>query len=301
MKKFVSFFIAISVLLVFLDILFGYAADVYHKEYGLQGDYQPIEYVMKKCKDDVLLLGSSVVLNSLMPSVIEDSLGLTCYNAGANLQTMPYFHTILNCVLQRYTPKMVIIGLRPDELSGDDMGRYHLLVPYYHTGYSEIDSFLENKNRHEKFVLKSNLYRYNTIWFRILLYHFLRNNPNDVNKGFLAHEKPLMPPYMTNTKGSQEISENKLEIMNDIVRICKDRGIEIVYYFPPMYTRLEGKTGTVKEIERICNKNGYHYYYDAQDSIFLDHQEWFYDIRHLNKYGALEYSKLFSSRLKHIL
>lgn len=302
MKRLVSFIISIIAVLVAIDFLFGYAANIYIKKYGLRGDYQPIEYVIKQCQDEALFIGSSVVINSLMPSVIEDSLGITCYNTGANSQTMPYFHTILNCVLQRYTPKMIILGLRPDELSGDDIGRYHLLVPYYHTGHNEIDSVLESKNEHEKYLLKSNLYRYNTIWFRILLYHFLRGDESITlkNKGFSGHEKPLFPPFMTNSKGDQIVSEKKVSIFEDIIRICKDQEIILVVYIPPMYTKYEEKTSTINELEHICKDNNIIFYCDMQDSLFWEHQEWFYDNVHLNKYGSLEYSKIFAARLKNI-
>ena len=298
MKKFLFFFITITTLLIVIDFLFGYSAETYIKKYGLRGDYQPIEHIIKKCEDEVLFIGSSVVINSLMPSVLEDSLGMSCYNAGANGQTMQYFHTILNCVLQRYTPKMIILGLRPDELYGDGMLRYHLLVPYYNTGYNEIDSVLESKDGREKYLLKSSLYRYNTIWFRILLYHFMGGH-NDNNKGFSGLEKPIIPPYLTNSMGSQDLSEIKVRILYDIVRKCKQRGIKLVVYSPPMYTKFKEKTGTVKELERICKDKRIPYYYDTQDSLFLGHQEWFYDNTHLNKYGSLEYSKLFASRLYH--
>lgn len=299
MRKLFSFFVAVVALLIAIDLLFGYLSDVYVKKYGLHGDYKSVEYVIKECKDDVLLIGSSVVINSLMPTVIEDSLGVTCFNTGANSQTLPYFHTILNCILRRYTPKMIVLGLRPDELSGEDIGRYNLLVPYYHTGINEIDSILESQDKREIYLLQSNLYRYNTIWFRILLYHFIRGHEN-TSKGFLAHEKPLLPPYMTNSAGSQDVSVTKIELFTDIIDKCKERGIEIVVYSPPMYTIYKEKTGTIKELERICGENNIPYYYDTQDKTFLDHQDWFYDNVHLNKYGALEYSKIFASRLKKI-
>lgn len=300
MKKSVGFILSIVILLLIVDFLFGYAANLYVNKYGLRGDYQPIEYVVKQCKDDAIFIGSSVVINSLMPSVLEDSLGISCYNAGANSQTMYYFNTISNSILQRYTPKMIILGLRPEEFSGDGLGRYHLLVPYYNKGYNEIDSVLESENKYEKYFLKSNLYRYNTIWFRILLYHFFRGNESEKikNKGFSGHEKPLFPPHLANSSLSQYVSDNKKVLFERLVRLCKERGITLVVYSPPMYTIYKEKTGTVKALEKICTDNDIRYYYDTQDSLFLKHPEWFYDNDHLNKYGALEYSKIFASRLK---
>ena len=296
MKKLITFIVSIIVILIASDLLFGYATNFYVKKCGLHGDYKSIEYVMKQCKEDVLFIGNSVVLNSLMPSIIEDSIGVTCYNTGANAQTLPYFHTILNCILKRYTPKMVILGFKPMEFSLEGISRYNLLIPYYHTGYREIDSTLESKNDYEKYLLQSSFYRYNTIWFRILSYHFIRGHEN-TNKGFLAKEKPIFPPKLSYTKESHSIHNNKVLIFEDIIRICKQRGINLIVYSPPIYKRYKEKTETIKALERICKDKNIQYYNDTQDSLFLAHQDWFYDSAHLNKFGAIEYSKLFAKRL----
>ena len=67
--------------------------------------------------------------------------------------------------------------------------------------------------------------------------------------------------------------------------------------FSPNIYALQRKSETVKEVERICKDKNIHFYNDTQDSIFLAHQDWFYDSSHLNKFGAIEYSKLFAKRL----
>ena len=297
MKKFLTFVSSGAVLIILADFLFGFSISHYIENYGLHGDYQPIEHVMKTCEDDVLAIGSSVVLNSFVPTVFEDSLGLTCYNAGANSQTMPFFHTILNSVLQRYTPKMILLGLRPNELSGNDIGRYHLLIPYYRRGINEIDSVLESKNKYEKYLLKSNLYRYNTVWFRIMLYHFIRDHEKGI-KGFSGHKKPLFPPQLTTSTEKSGVSVMKMKLFKDFVCQCEKRGIALVVYFPPMYTLYEEKTATVTEVQRLCQEHHIPCYYDTQDSIFLKHQEWFYDNVHLVKDASYIYSKSLVKRVK---
>jgi len=97
-----------------------------------------------------------------------------------------------------------------------------------------------------------------------------------------------------------EAFESSITSFRDIIFKCQQRGIKIVVYSPPMYRKYREKTGTVKELERFCKDNAIPYYYDTQDSLFLEHPEWFYDNTHLTKYGALEYSRLFASRLKHM-
>ena len=264
---------------------------------GLPGDYKPIEYALKECNEDILILGNSIVINSLKPSIIEDSLGLSCYNAGASGQTMFYYHTILNCVLKRYTPKLIVLGLRYADFDDDETLRYNILVPYYKQGFSEIDSILESKNSYEKYLLKSNLYRYNTIWFRILLYKFVNYN-NNGDKGFIGHEVPAFLPPMTLTTPKDYVSRVKMNLFKDIVLQCKMNKIQLVVYSPPMYTKILGDHASVREVEDICIENGIRFYNDIQDSYYLSHQEWFYDKSHINKDGALEYSKSFAHRLK---
>lgn len=302
MKKLAFFLISIVSLLFITDVLFGYAADLYTDKCGLRGDYKQIEQVFKETEDDILLFGSSVVINSMMPSVIEDSLGYTCFNAGANAQTLVYYHTMLNCVLQRYTPKVMVLGLTPGELTYNGVGRYKVLVPYYGKGYAEIDSVLASKDMCESIFLKSNLYRYNTIWFRILLYHILDYNEGNVTKGFMPHEVPFFPPTIRYFEASNKrITDRNIKLLNDIVSACKEKGIKLVVCFTPLYDKYDGTPCAVKEVQEICANNNIHCYYDAQDSLFLEHAEWFYDNLHLNRNGALEYSKIISSRLKTII
>lgn len=282
-----------------IDILMGVGSKYYVKNYTLPGDYQPIDYVIKHTNEDIILLGSSVVLNSVMPTVIEDSLNMTCYNGGGNGQNLIFCRTMLDCILKRYIPKMIVLGLRPNDLASPGLGRYNLLVPYYHIGFEIVDSCLESKNSYEKYLMASNLYRYNTIWFRILLYHFITPDTRG-EKGYVAKQNPLYPPEMTTTKGSRHIDENRLRDFMYLVNTCKENGIDMVVYFPPTYTKYEGQSVSVNKVRAICSENNIPCFYDAEDSEFLQHKEWFFDNVHLAKDGGLIYSQRLAHRLKTI-
>ena len=299
MKKLFVYIISVIVVLVLADWLFGFFAD-YQTKKGLKGDYIPVEYVMNHCNEDVLILGSSVVLNSVKPSTIEDSLNVSCYNAGANGQTIIYYYTMLNCILKRYTPKIIILGIRPTEFKDENILRYNLLVPYYHTGNTEIDSVLESSGSYEKYFLKSNFYRYNTIWFRILLYNFIGDNfVND--KGFLSHEKPKVPPILSKEDPEEYVSETKIHILQDIINTCKSRNIKLFVFTPPTYCNFSSQPMTISALQEKCEKNKIPYYNDVNCSEFMMHEDWFYDTSHLNKYGAEVYSKIMAERIKHYL
>ena len=297
MKKLSIFIVSVVVVLVVADLLFGVVM-TFQKKIGLKGDYKPIEYVIKQCNEDVLIMGSSVVLNSLNPTIIEDSLGMSCFNAGASSQTPYYYHTILNCILKRYCPKLIVLGIRTAEFDSEDQLQYNILVPYYHTGYSEMDSVLERKNSYEKYLLHSNLYRYNTIWFRILLYNFFGDYERG-EKGFIAHEKPAMLPKMTQYNGvSRYVSVAKENLFRDFIAICKQNNIKLIVYTPPVYSEFKNTPATVQRVVEICKETDVPYYNDMSNNQFISQQDLFYDQVHFNKYGAVAYTQMFINRLR---
>lgn len=297
MKKLSIFIVSVVVVLVIADFLFGIVMS-FQKKLGLKGDYKPIEYVMKECKEDVLIMGSSVVLNSLNPTIIEDSLGMSCFNAGASSQTPYYYHTMLNCILKRYTPKLIVLGIRTAEFDSEDQLQYNILVPYYHTGYSEMDSVLEGKSCYEKYLLRSNLYRYNTIWFRILLYNFFGDNERG-KKGFIAHERPSMLPKMTQYNGDNKyVSTTKEDLFRDFIAICKQHNVKLIVYTPPVYSKFKNIPATIQRVDEICKENDVPYYNDMCNNQYISQQDLFYDQVHFNKYGAVTYTQMFVNRLK---
>lgn len=298
--KLARFIISVITIVIVIDLLMGVASKYYVNNHTLPGDYQPIDYLIKQTNEDIILLGSSVVLNSVMPAIIEDSLNMSCYNGGGNGQHLIFCRTMLDCILKRYTPKMIILGMRPDELASSGLGRYNLLVPYYHTGFEIVDSCLESKTSYEKYLMASSLYRYNTIWFRILLYHFITPDTRG-EKGYVAKQNPLFPPEMTTTKGAEHIDENRLADFMYIVNICKEKEIDVVVYFPPTYTRYVGQSISVDKVKTICSENNIPCFYDAEDTEFLQHSEWFFDNVHLTKDGGLIYSQQIAHRLVQLL
>lgn len=296
MKKTLTYFSIIIVVVFIVDVFIGIASKYYVSNYRLAGDYEPIDYLLKESTDSIIILGSSVALNSLMPSIIEDSLNTTCFNGAANAQRMVFFRTMLECIAKRHKPKLIILGLDHYGMGLKGIGRYNILTPYYNMGYETIDSCLESKNRYEKVLLRSNLYRFNTIWFRMLLYNFITPDERGY-KGFVAKSQPLSPIIMKNVTDNGKIYKDRIADLNQIVNFCKNNKIKLIIYFPPSYAHFTKITGTIKTVKNICKRTNVSVYDDSQNPTFLQHSEWFHDYVHLDKNGAIEYTKLF---IKHI-
>ena len=156
MKKVIKFILIIVAIVVVADFVVGQMGDYMVDNHKMAGDYKSVEYVMTQCDEDVLILGSSVALNGLVPTVITDSTGLSCYNGSANGQVLPFFETMLESIFKRYTPKTIIFGFRPNETTPTGIGdRYNLWVPSYGKGYETLDRYLESSSVEEKYLLKS--------------------------------------------------------------------------------------------------------------------------------------------------
>lgn len=96
-------------------------------------------FTLTKMHDDGIILGSSRGRRNYNPKIISDSLGISVYNAGHDGQTIFYEQAIVRRALARYTPKLVIIDLNPEELYFRDLhyDRLNVLAPYY-KDYPEV-------------------------------------------------------------------------------------------------------------------------------------------------------------------
>ena len=119
MKKLLLYIASILFIIIAFDFLVGVCCKYYIKNHQLTGRYEPLDRLLKTVNSDILIIGNSIILNSLDPKTIEDSLSQSCYNGGIIGQGIDFSETIIDCVLQRYTPKTIILGLRPEEMGGN--------------------------------------------------------------------------------------------------------------------------------------------------------------------------------------
>ncbi len=302
MKKVITYIIGIIISLVLADITIGFCCKYYIKNYQLVGRYQPLDRLIKEVNTDIICIGNSAILNSVNPEIIEDSLSMTCYNGGITGQGVFFFETIIDCILQRHTPKMFIVGLRPEEV-GTSVGEgiYDILKPYYGMGYTSIDAHFNKTSGFDRLLLHSNLLRYNTIWVRVLLYMLFDNTTYPKN-GFMPKDRPTQIPQLKHIEGYEGPVKEKLECIERIIQKCQAKNIDIVICYPPTLNSFKQKElPCVKAIEDLCHHYKAPCLIDYNNKYFQAHPELFYDEGHVNKDGADKYSKLLSTNLLKLL
>lgn len=301
MKRLLIFLASVIAIVVALDIAAGALMRRYVATYRLPGDCAAIDFTIKEADSDVIILGNSIALNSMMPSVLADTLGMSVYNGASNDQQLAFFYTMMDCILQRHIPRAFIVALRNNLFNSKGNGeRYNLLAPYYHMGYDIIDSTLESSSAAEPMLLQSTFYRYNTVWWRILLYA-LSGAPTTPGDGFVAKGTPPRPPQREVVPGDTAFRSENFAMLERIIERARAAGSDIVLVKPPQFYRYTSPSRVTDSIAAIARRHGVALIDDTSDSLFMASPGLFFDAGHLTADGAQIYSSRLASRLKPIL
>jgi len=298
MKKVIIYIISIIIILFIADFFLGICSRYYIKNHQLTGRYKPLDRLIKEVDTDIVLIGNSAILNSLDPQILEDSLSMTCYNGGIIGQGIEFSETIIDCILQRHTPKMIILGLRPEEMGGNiGEGIYDVLKPYYKMGYNSIDNHFNHKEGIERLLINSNLIRYNTIWVRVLLYMLFDNTIYQDN-GFMPMEIPSTFPKMKYIKYVSQPVQTKLMCLERIMQKCNKKDIKLFICYPPVFMTFNtDNLPCIMAVNNLCKKYNTPCYVDYNNKTFNHCPELFYDNGHVNIKGAELYTKSLTSKI----
>lgn len=302
MKRFFIWLLIIIGTLVAADFIFGVIFNQYMKRVGLKGDYLSAEKMLRNFDNDLAVLGSSVALNSINTATLEDSLNLSTINGASNGQTFPYYLSVLKAIVAQKPPKHILLGLIPENLSDSGLGnRYNFLAPYYGHGIGDIDSCMSSKDKLEPLLLKSNLYRLNTIWFRIFLYNFITVGISGEN-GFIA--KPIPPQVTKRIDMGDDIirpmSDVRRKQLIEFIEICKSHGIDLMILITPRCVAFDDgySNPVITELSDISKQYDITLYDDSNLKPFNYNDSLFYDNKHININGSKIYTDTIINRLK---
>lgn len=160
MKTFLYKAFIILVSIVIIDVVVGYVSRYTLAQLPPSNANVPhtVNSLMKE-KTDILILGASKAKHGIDPKMLNKHFQMDCYNAGEDGMDMFFYNLILQGMLSRSTPKMVIVDMAPLSLNNTPS------VPKYLYGLSlTVDKYAKQINTWlENLKLKSNLYRYNPL------------------------------------------------------------------------------------------------------------------------------------------
>lgn len=107
--------------------------------------------------------------------------------------------------------------------------------------------------------------------------------------------------YITNDSGEWIINENNLEALYGIIELCNEKNIEPILVTTPYRTeyveQYRENSPTFLEdfyslMDEITEKTGAVYYDYSCDMRFAEEPEYFFDVDHLNKEGAVKFTEI---------
>ena len=292
------FFSKLLVLFVFVfvsDFLIGNLLSYYYFKQKRGADYLTT-YVIDSTKADLLIFGSSRANHHYQTDIFEKRLNLSCFNAGRDGSFMFYHYAVLEAVLKRYSPKIIILDFNDGEFSKneDSYDRISSLLPYY-KGHSEMRSIIELKSPYEKLKLLSKIYPYNSSLLIIAGGNaiFSEKKREDIN-GYLPLTKVWTDSIQNeNTPVTYEIDSTKFKVYQSFIQDCINAKITLYIVCSPYFMKSTHQDYSIHLAKEIAKKYKVKLFDYSQDSAFLNSPKLFADPRHLNKEGA----NLFSNSL----
>jgi hypothetical protein len=262
-------------------------------------------YVINQTKADVLIFGSSKASEHYNPTLLRDSLKLSVYNAGRDLSYIYYHYALLEAVLKRYTPKLIILDTRPDEFKkfefGEDRDRLNVLLPYYDS-HPEIRDVCLLRSKFERYKLLSKMYPYNSLILQELveLLPIAKYQKDDSDNGYIVKHgewKGPKRPYNVN----DEIDTLSASYFKKFVEKCKEKKIELIVTYSPLYQSIDAeKNRNINYAYQVCKQNNVPVFNYLNDTTY-NNPKLFYDDLHLNQGGSIVFSNSMVGKIREVL
>lgn len=304
MKRFIFKIVLFFTLIAIVDIVFGHCFD-FLRGMACGGITYKNEYIANSFKDDILILGSSRAVHHYISSVVEDTLQMTCYNAGEEGCGIIPAYIRYKLAKENRNPKLVIYEVTPSFDYFEEKGGYskYLGVIRQYGNYKLVkDDYLEFSDDLEELRLFSSLYRNNSKM--VSMFFDIISEP-DINMGYI----PLYGKMQKSIDGKAPISsgllENKIDLhkstyLEQFIVEAKSDGVMLIFTVSPMYGKGNSDLD-YKHAYNLCKKYNVPFINNMNSSQFNDKIDLFQDKVHLNNDGALLYSKLISKQIKSIM
>ena len=282
------FFLLVILLDRGLGAVLAYMAS--HADGGYLGHQN---YIVNLSMDDILVFGSSRAIHHYDAALMQDSLGLSCYNCGQDGEGIILFHGWWEMIRRRHHPRLVIYEVTPayDVLQGDNAKHLGWLKCIF--GEEAIRREFDEIDPREKYKMRSLLYRYNSRFHQVLLDYM--HPVHNMNRGFLPVQCELDTLRIKDEKqldkgaSPDEIQPDslKLRYFEEMILDADDTRFVFVYS-PTWYGRHDRGTDPIMALAR---RNGFLFIDFTDSTKYVHRNEFFYDGSHLNARGAEEFTR----------
>jgi hypothetical protein len=264
-----------------------------------------------KINAQVIITGSSRALSHFDPRIIEAQTGRSAFNLGRNGSQTDMQLAVLKAYLEHNRkPEVVIHSL--DSFSFEATRKVY--NPAQYVPYLYDDEFYRPLQRFDRNTWKSRylpLYGYvvedmSFSWILGLGALAGWSATEDFFLGFNPRSKKWTDEFQRFKSGNTEgvrwpIDPEGIRSLEDLIRLCQQRGIQLVFVYSPEYIEMQKLTNNRAEVfDRFRElATCYHFpLWDYSDWRYAGDTQYFQNSQHLNAEGAAIFSADLADRLK---
>lgn len=286
---------------VAIDRAIGKVMDRMLPEISNQGDTGKTYYSLNDVNTPVVIVGSSRAAHHYVTNIIEDSLRMSAYNVARDGCFFSYNCCVVNSIMDRYTPKLIIWENGTDYLYDGVPDPLESMYPYYGNN-KWVKKIIEDELPWKEYVrLNSRMYQYNSIIHRVVIRYCGRNSfIESSEKGYqpLAAKKLRVPLKLEKELSiAKDLSSSKIAVFESTLNRAKKMGVFVIVVNSPLYKLTETNLSGIK-MQQICDEYGMLYLDNSQLSYFREHSNLFNDATHMNDEGARIYTRMFLKQIE---
>jgi len=253
---------------------------------------------VKTAAPELLFIGASQCQGNYNTEIFETTLGKTAFNAGMGAQHIDYQVVVLNEILKRKQPDIIVWDFDPKLFSEDNsVWLKSELNPYYNYS-NDIKLTLEAVDPFMRLKHLIFSYRFNSLPLEFLYYNLGRM---DTNEGYVPYSCRKIQGMETvdssSFKGKGSDTKRKIELMKKTLSDMKSQLIEVYVVVSPMHKEIEYPIWGIQEMKNICENLDVKFYNFSQLDGIYNRSELFRDHIHLCKKGSDIYSRHVAKKL----
>ncbi len=247
-------------------------------------------YICNISKDDIIIMGSSRAERHYNALMIEDSLGMSCYNCGVAGNGIILDYGRLMMIKERHDPCIIICDINPSfDLWENDNHTYLGWLKSRYDRHGVADIFY-SIDKTEKYKMISRMYRYNSKFLQNVFVYLTKISYDGGIKGFRPIDEEFDSMKVLNDEDGDnrdyKFDSLKIRYINDFIKLSK--GAKLVFVISPVWYGMDTKS--FEPLEAICRVNNIPLLDYSNSPKYVHNNQYFKDGTHLNARGANEFT-----------
>lgn len=265
-----------------------------------QGDIKTFTHSITNPSEDIFIYGSSRAMHGYDCAIFKNVLGYSCFNNGKENSTILYHNLVLDEMLKKHIPKIIILDLAPKEFSWGETQNSKTVLANTILPYSIHDTVFANiaKQQFPKEYIKARLSRLYAYKSSVIpIFNAKKGRETEIN-GYRPLEgskvKPVPLDYGDEEEAPDSVAEHSFD---QFVQTVLQHQIRLYVIQSPIYVKYYESTPSLDYAKKVLEKYNIPFWNYAFDTT-LYKPGFFYDYIHLNKTGAALFSREVAERIK---